>query len=442
MNTNGLSVFGLGKLGATMVGCFASKGFDVIGVDVNESAVESVRSGTAPVPEPGLQELYDDHHERIRATGKVAEAVRGSDVSFIIVPTPSMPNGEFFTTIAARVAEDIGRALKDKDSYHVVVLTSTVLPGATERDIKSALQTHSGKTCGPDFGLCYSPEFIAIGEVIKGLLHPDFFLIGEFDKKSGDVLEEIYRAGADPDTQVARMNIPNAELTKIAVNTYVTTKISFANTLSRVCSRMPGGDARVVADAIGRDKRIGSRYLTPGPLFGGPCFPRDNRAFAWFARDVGADAPIAEATDAVNRQQVDFLCHEVERVTTDGQTIGILGLSYKPNTDVVEESQAVEMAKRFIGRGYAVVAYDPWVSERGLPDPIEGLDLLASLDDCLARSDVFVIATAWPEFEELTRDQLARGEAMRPVIDIWGVLSGSAIADNPAYCIPGVHRGT
>lgn len=440
MSAKRISVFGLGKLGATMVGCFASKGCEVIGVDVRPETVAQVAAHQAPVPEPGLQELYDDHKGLISATTDVGEAVRGSEISFIIVPTPSMPDGEFFTTIASDVARSIGEVLADKDDYHLVVLTSTVLPGATNRDVRRALEEGSNKACGVDFGLCYSPEFIAIGNVIRGLVRPDFFLVGEYDQRSGDLMEDVYHHVGGTDAEVVRMSIENAELTKIAINTFVTTKISFANTLSRVCSMMPGGDAQVVSYAVGLDKRIGQQYLKPGPAYGGPCFPRDNRAFAWFARSVGAEAPLAMATEAVNRHQIDFLIQEVIANAPPEGVIGILGLSYKPDTHVVEESQAIDMARRFIGRHHEVVAYDPWVGQYGLPEPMEGLTLCDTVDECIQKSDAIVIATPHDEFTALTPEDLSRDGLPLQVVDVWGMLRARGFESLPTYHVPGVNR--
>ncbi|MFC1462450.1 nucleotide sugar dehydrogenase [Verrucomicrobiota bacterium] len=435
-----VSVFGLGKLGATMVGCFADAGFDVVGVDVNADSVNQVTAGTAPVPEPGLQEIYDRNGERISATTDGHKAVLESQASFIIVPTPSTRDGEFFTSIAVKVADTIGSALREKQDYHLVVLTSTVLPGATERDIKPVLEEASSRACGRDFGLCYSPEFIAIGDVIRGLVSPDFFLVGEYDERSGDILSDIYRAEGGQDVEIARMAIVNAELTKIAVNTFVTSKISFANTLSRICGRLPGGDAHAVAAAVGLDKRIGGKYLTPGATFGGPCFPRDNRAFEWFARSVGEDAPLARATDEVNRRQIDFLVATILSVADDPATIGILGLSYKPRTNLMEEAQGAAIARRLLGRGFNVVAYDPWVDRFGMTEKVDGLDLVESIGECVGRSDIVVLATAHDEFTELSvEDFTVEGRGV-PLVDTWGLLRDRFV-DREGYTVPGIARG-
>ena len=299
MNT--ISVIGLGKLGASMAAAIADRGFSVIGVDVFEQAVTFINNGKAPVQETNLQEYIDRNRERLSATMSHQEAILKSDISFVIVPTPSDANGAFSIRFAQEAFKAIGSALKNKDTYHLVVLTSTVLPGSTRYGLLPILEKESDKICGKDFGLCYSPEFIALGSVIKNFLNPDFLLVGEFDERSGSTLESYYLRIMENNPPCKRMSIENAELTKIALNTFVTTKITFANMLADICERIPGGDIDVVTDALGEDTRIGRKYLSGGLGYGGPCFPRDNVALSYFAREIGASTPLGEATDAFNR---------------------------------------------------------------------------------------------------------------------------------------------
>jgi UDPglucose 6-dehydrogenase len=279
-----VSVIGLGKLGGSMAGCLASRGFKVIGVDVSPKAVDALNAGRAPVQEPGLDDLVSGNRERIRATLSHEDAVRNSDLSFVIVPTPSDERGAFSLQYAAYAFEALGKALAKKDRYHTIVLTSTVLPGSTRYGLLPILEEYSGKRCGRDFGLCYSPEFIALGTVIRDFLNPDFFLIGEFDERSGTTLHSVLSRVALNEAPARRMSIENAELAKIALNSYVTLKISYANMLAELCESIPGGNIDVVSDALGMDKRIGRRYLTGGFGYGGPCFPRDNVALGFLGQ--------------------------------------------------------------------------------------------------------------------------------------------------------------
>ncbi|MEM3485867.1 MAG: nucleotide sugar dehydrogenase, partial [Candidatus Methanomethyliaceae archaeon] len=346
-----ISVIGLGKLGAPLAAVLASKGHKVIGVDVDDRPIRLINEGKAPVYEPGLEALIQASRERLWATSDYDLAVRETEATFIIVPTPSDESGAFSLRYVLAAAESIGQALRHKDGYHLVVLTSTVMPGATGSELLPALETHSGKRCGRDFGLCYNPEFIALGSVIHDMLNPDFVLIGESDPHAGDILTGIYRNLCENNPPIARMNFINAELTKLALNTFVTTKISYANMLAEVCERLPGADVDVVTSALGLDSRIGRKYLKGAIGYGGPCFPRDNLAFIHLARQLGVQAVLAEATDRLNRAQIVRLAEIVLSRLPKGGRVGIMGLSYKPNTDVIEESQGVQLARHLLARG-------------------------------------------------------------------------------------------
>ncbi len=308
----GISVIGLGKLGAPLAAVMASKGFSVLGVDLNEKFVAQLNASQAPVHEPGLQQLIDASRERLRGTMDIAEAILYSELTFIIVPTPSNEQGVFTNKHVLSAITSVGEALRAKPGYHVVNITSTVMPGSTDGELRDALERSSGRRVGRDVGLCYNPEFIALGTVIRDMLRPDAILIGESDTRAGDVLEHVYRRVCGELTPIGRMSLINAELTKIAVNTFVTTKISYANMLADLCERLPGADVDVVTGALGLDSRIGSKYLKGALGYGGPCFPRDNAAFSALARRVGARADLAEATDQINTYQVDRLAQPRE----------------------------------------------------------------------------------------------------------------------------------
>src|SRR3954452_19942086 len=332
-----ISISGLGKLGAPMAAVMAHKGNVVVGVDLNPAYVTAIQQGRPPVNEPGLAEMILQNRERLSATLDYDEAIAATEVTFIIVPTPSGTDGTFSLRYVMSAAEKIGAALRRKNGWHVVVLSSTVMPGSTGGKLLPALEAYSGKKCGVDFGLCYNPEFIALGSVIRDMLQPDMILIGESEKRSGDTLEQLYRSVCESGPRIQRMNYVNAELTKLSVNTFVTTKISYANMLTQICETLPGADVDVVTSALGCDSRIGPKYLKGGLGYGGPCFPRDNIAFSAMARTNGVPALLAEATDAMNKPQAPGLAEIILSRLPQGGTAGILGLSYKPNTEVIDE---------------------------------------------------------------------------------------------------------
>ncbi len=420
-----ISVVGLGKLGAPLAAVLASKGNEVLGVDVNPDAVRLLNEGRAPVEEPGLQALVSESQDRLSATTDL-RAAAGAETSILLVPTPSDDRGAFSNEHVLAAVEEIGRGLAASEDYHVVVVASTVMPGSCDTEIRPALESASGRRIGENLGLCYSPEFIALGSVIRDMLEPDMVLIGESDARAGDVLERLYGGVCENDPPFRRMSLVNAELTKIAVNTYVTMKISYANALADMCERLPGADVEAVTDALGLDTRIGGKYLRGGLAYGGPCFPRDNKAFGVFARDLGAEPLLAEATDAVNVAQTDRLARVVESRLEAGNAVGILGLAYKPDTGVIEESPGLALARLLGSAGYEVRVYDPVATEAG----VRALGGLAhgcsSATELLAQSDVTVIATPWPEFAELPIQELEREGGRAIVIDCWRLLPEGA----------------
>jgi UDPglucose 6-dehydrogenase len=262
------------------------------------------------------------------------------------------------------------------------------------------LERELGGVAGKDFGVCYNPEFIALGNVVNGLLEPDMVLIGESDPETGAALEQLYKKYNRNSPRIARMSIVSAELTKISVNSYITMKISFTNQLRMISEQFAKADIHAILDAIGSDSRIGKKYLKAGLSFGGPCFPRDNRLLAYSARQAGMEAPLAEASDKVNQQTNWNLFQKVQGMAGNKDLIAVLGLSYKPDTYITEESAGLYLAQQLKRHGYKVIVHDygakpelaPSVHEfEHIPDP-------ATLEK---REDVrlAVICCPWPQYK-------------------------------------------
>jgi UDPglucose 6-dehydrogenase len=426
-----ISVIGLGKLGAPLAAVLASRGFTVIGLDVNKVLVDSLNAGKMPIIEPQLNELIAANRERLSATLDANQAIERSDASFVIVPTPSDSSGFFSNRFVLQSMETLGRAIRKKSGYHMVVITSTVMPGTTGGEIKAALERASGRKVGPDLGLCYNPEFIALGSVVRDMLFPDSILIGESDSKAGDLLQTIYLQMCEKKPPVQRMNFINAELTKISVNTYVTTKISYANMLADICDRLPGADVDVVTKALGADTRIGPKYLKGAMGYGGPCFPRDNVAFAALARKIGARADVAEATDRINNSQIDRLAGMVAKFAKPGTRITILGLSYKPLTPVVEESHSVKLAARLADAGYVVAVHDPLAQEAAVNALGDKVVVAPTLEGAVRECDLLIVATGWPDYKAIDPAWIERGNGERlTILDLWRTLPAEKFNDN------------
>ena len=433
-----LSVVGLGKLGSPMAAVFAAKGFDVIGVDVNATFVEALNDGRAPVEEPQLQDLITASRARLRATGCFDEAIAGSDISFIIVPTPSGADYRFSNEYVIDAVVRIGTALRHKRGDHLVVVTSTVMPGATGGVIKDALEKSSGRIVGRTVGLCYSPEFIALGSVVRDLLRPDMILIGECDETYGQRLADVYRQSTESRPSVQRMSLVSAEICKIAVNTYVTTKISYANMLAELCERLDGADVDAITTALGADSRIGPKYLTGGVAYGGPCFPRDNKAFAALARSLGVPCDIADATDRINDHQAERLLGALSTVVAPPARVAVLGLAYKLHTPVFEQSQGLALARLLLAEGYRVTLADP-LAATGAQKALDGsVQVTCDFHEAVADADAAVVTTPWPAIAQIPPQAFLRPSGPPlAVVDPWGLLRHTPLASVARLILPG-----
>ncbi len=414
-----VAVIGLGKLGSPMAAAVSARGVAVIGADLDSVKVEKINRGEAPVNETDLADYVRRGHDRLRATTDLEAATIEAEIVFIIVPTPSEPQGGFSVRHVLAACESIGCGLKKKKAFTVVVVSATVMPGSTGGAIRECLEKHSGKKAGRDFGLCYSPEFIALGSVIHDFLNPDFILCGESDPRSGEILDAFYQTVCENEPYVAHMNFVNAELSKLAVNTFVTTKITYANMLAQICERLPGGDVDKVTAAIGHDTRIGGKYLKGATGYGGPCFPRDNLAMGALARGLGAQAALAETTDRQNRAEAIRLADLVNAYAKPGEKVGILGLSYKPDTEVIEESQGMLLARQLLDGGRDLLVYDPMAMEAARVVLGEGPQFCGSAEDCIRQSDIVVIAVPWKEFLQIPESAFAARRIV--LIDAWRV---------------------
>lgn len=405
-----------------MAAVYADKGHHVIGYDINTKNVDAINGGKAPVIETDLQTYISKNADRLHASTNIRDVILNTSISFLIVPTPSEPDGSFSTRFVIDACKQIGDVLKEKKDYHLIVLSSTLLPGDCDGNIIPVLEEFSGKKCGEDFGFCYSPLFIAIGSVIHNLLFPDFFLIGQQDTRSGDILEMFYHTISENQTPVKRMSIPSAELTKISVNSFITMKITFANVLGEIAEHIPGINVDDVTQAIGADHRIGKAYLTSGLGFGGPCFPRDNRAFGTMANRRGVEVPFAEKTDKYNQTIAEHTADKIISITSSPEDIiAIIGLSYKPQTAFCEESQGITIANELSKKNFRLHAYN----EDGNEDAHSRLGENVLFFDDLAQctQDAKIILLTLPVKDLDLYSSVLKDRPLITVVDPWRQLS-------------------
>jgi UDPglucose 6-dehydrogenase len=437
-----ISVIGLGKLGACSAAAFSSRGCEVIGVDLNIEFVNAINNGCAPVVEPMLQEKITCSGKRLRATTDFKDALINSDITLLIVPTPSQPDGHFSSKYVEHALQELAQALKETQKKgHLFVITSTVSPGTTDRKFIPLIESISGMKVNVDFGVCYNPEFIALGSVIKDFLNPDMVLIGESDKKWGDLLQSVYEYVCENKPYFARMSLVSSEVTKISLNTFVTMKISFANMLANICERMPCSDIDDITKALGADKRISPYYLKGGISFGGPCFPRDNRAFAAFAADYGLDAKLAVATDQVNFDQVRHIVEKVHAIigSKKASAVSILGLAYKPNTPVIEESPSIRIIRELLKQeDICIIVYDPLAMDNVRAEFGDAVLYASSAKECMAQSSITIIMTQTQEFKSIDASYITHTPTT--IVDCWRMLDASKFDGKIEYLPVGAYH--
>ncbi len=428
-----VSVVGLGKLGTPFLVSLASRGFRAIGVDVNLVNVAQINRGISPIFEPRVPEFLKKYKRLISATTDINKAINNSQLTFIIVPTPSQKNGEFTNKFIISSLQKIGEALKSKSTYHLVTIVSTIMPGSMDQELRPELEKAARKKIGADLGFCYSPTFIALGDVIRNLLEPDFLLIGQSDKKAGDILSGFYTDFCTNRPPIRRMNFINAEISKLALNTFITTKISYANMLSEICEKLPGADVDVVTQAIGSDSRVGHKYLKGAVCYGGPCFPRDNRALTSIGKKINVKLDIAQATDAINFRQTEKIISLLSPYLTRIDTIGIVGLAYKPDTDVIEESQGLKLVKYLRRFRKKILVYDPVFTKQKLRFA-DSVKVARNLGTLLKYVDALILTSAEPKLVIDLQQRLTNLAGKNIIVlDCWRSLKSESFSSGIIY---------
>lgn len=434
-----VSVIGLGKLGLCSAACIAVSKINVVGVDLNSSTLDSLNQKKCPIDEPDLPELLDQSWSHLKFTQSTVEAVLQTDLTLIIVPTPSGDNHEFINDYILSSLKEIAQAIKEKDDFHVVDVVSTVMPGTCNEVFLPFLEKETGKTCGQDFGLVYNPEFVALGSVIKNFLNPDMVLIGASDKKSSKIVENLYRLTTLNNPKYHHMSLVNAEITKLSLNCYVTMKISFANELASICEKVPGSNVDDITNALGADKRISSKYLSGGLGFGGPCFPRDNLAFQAFAKKYGLNAVLGTGVVSINNSIVQRLVHLIQSKAAKGSKVSILGLSYKPDTVVIEESQSMMLANELSKGKYDVHVHDPKAIEAAKKVLKDTVSYHEDVYESMQGSQVIVYMTTWNEYQNLDWKRISnQADNAVILIDCWRELKEQIQNVNIVYIPLGV----
>jgi GDP-mannose 6-dehydrogenase len=432
-----ISVFGLGYVGTVTAACLAHRGNTVIGVDLSPAKVDALNAGQSPIVEAGLNDLISGCYRAgsLRATVDSAEAVLQTDISFLCVGTPSLRNGKLDLGHLEPVCSEIAGSLRKKESFHLVVLRSTVLPGTAESIVIPALEKTSGKRMGQDFGVCVNPEFMREGTAVADFMEPSVTVIGARDSAHSRMLREVY---AWTPGRIFETSFRSAEMVKYVCNAWHAVKVSFANEVGALAKELEV-DAESVMEIFSADTKlnISARYLTPGFAFGGSCLPKDVRALNYRAKELDLELPLFESILPSNQSHFERAVAMV--LASDKKKVAVLGLSFKAATDDLRESPQVQLVKRLIGEGCQVQVWDDNVSlgrligsnrkyiEEAIPHI--GSLLNTSLEQVLNAAEVIVIATRG--IDKTTLDSIVRPEQL--VIDLVNLEKSRRPAASEAY---------
>lgn len=424
-----VSVVGLGKLGLGLSLCMADAGIKTIGVDVNASVVEALRRLESPIHEPGYDELLKKLGTSYRATTSHAEAIEQTDITFILVATPSIGDGRFSNRYVKSALRSLAEAFGvSKKKHHLFVISSTVVPGSTEKTFIPLIEQYSGRKYREDFDVCFDPDFVALGTVIRDFQNPDLVIIGESSKEAGDRVAAIHERMCRNQPPVHRMSIISGEVAKVSLNAYVTMKISFANTVANLCERIPDSDVDAITNALGADKRISPHYLRGGLAFGGTCFPRDTKAFMTISRQHGVDPVLISAVEDVNNAQNRHLADLLRANLTDEKKVAVLGLAFKDKTPVVEASPAMSLVQELVVDDVFVTVFDPLAMDgvRAIFD--DEVSYSESIEDCLESSPVCVLTLMSDKYKTAVESFKPRKPLV--VIDCWRQIDMTKVDPN------------
>ncbi|MDJ0634262.1 MAG: UDP-glucose/GDP-mannose dehydrogenase family protein [Xenococcaceae cyanobacterium MO_188.B29] len=445
-------VIGTGYVGLVTGVCLSHIGHEVICVDNNEEKVKLMQSGQSPIYEPGLSELMKSSAEsgRLHFTSDLAKGVNHGEILFIAVGTPPLPTGESDTRYVEAVARGIGSHLNG--GYKVIVNKSTVpigsgdwvrmivLEGLAER--QKTLVTAGGTTSGEleaNFDVVSNPEFLREGSAVYDTFNPDRIVLGGNSEKAIAMMQQLYQPLVDrvvaedkslPPVPVVVTDLSSAEMIKYAANSFLATKISFINEVANICDRV-GADVTQVAKGIGLDSRIGSKFLQAGLGWGGSCFPKDVSALIHTADDYGYNAELLKSAVSVNKRQRQMMLEKLQQELKilKGKTVGLLGLTFKPDTDDMRDAPALDLIEQLNRLGAKVKAYDPIVSQSGLSHGLSGVIIETDAEMLADGCDALVLVTDWKEFLKLDYGKMAKLMTNKTLIDGRNFLDRKAVEE-------------
>jgi UDPglucose 6-dehydrogenase len=425
-----ISIVGLGFVGLSLTSVLASKGKDIVGIDVDDEKCANIKKGISPFFEPELKKLLKIGLEKKLKISTDFSLIKNSDIIFVTVGTPQKSNGSIEISMIKSAVKDIGKILKNDKKNPIILIKSTVTPGTMQEIILPIIEKESRKKAGKDFGLISNPEFLQESTAIRDTKFPHVIVLGGYQtgymKKAEKFFSEIH-----PNIPIVITNHQTAEMIKYANNSFLATKISFINQLSNICQKIPGANIDDVAKTIGLDPRIGKLFLNAGPGYGGSCLPKDMKALINFANRVGINPTLLNAVEHTNNKQIQNIIHLIEKTlgSLKNKHITILGTAFKPDTDDIRDSISIELIKKLLAKKVTLTVYDPKAMKNTKSIFKEKIRYADSISHSLKNSQCMIIMVHWKQFEKIN-DNSINIMKRKFIIDCRRVLSGKKLNSN------------
>ena len=402
-----IAIVGLGFVGLSLTSVLASKGNNVVGIDIDVEQCKKIRNGVSPFFEPYLEKTLRIGLKKKLTISNDFSLIKDCNMIFVAVGTPQKSNGAIDLSMIRKAVETIGRVLAKSKKNPIILIKSTVIPGTMQNVILPILEKRSGKKAGKDFGLISNPEFLQESSAIRDTKFPHVIVLGGYQTKFMKKVKSFF-SKLHPNVSIIITNHQTAEMIKYANNSFLATKISFINQLSNICQNIPGANIDDIAKIIGLDPRIGKLFLNAGPGYGGSCLPKDMKALINFADRVGINPTLLNAVEKTNQNQMENIISLIEKKLGKiaSKRITILGTAFKPNTDDVRDSMAIKLIKKLLKKKAKITIYDPKAIKNTMKIFGGKIGYAKSINDALNKSQCAIMMTHWKQFEMLNNNSL------------------------------------
>ena len=423
-----IGIVGLGFVGLSLTSVLGAKGYHTVGIDIDEEKCKQIANGTSPFFEPGLEKILRKGLKKNLTISNNLSLLKDCDFIFVTVGTPQTSNGSIDLSMIKKSVTNIGQIIYKNKKKQVILIKSTVTPGTMKNVILPILEKNSKKKAGKDFGLISNPEFLQESNAIKDTKFPHAVVLGGFNTKFMKKAKNFF-SKLHPNTPIIITNHQTAEMIKYANNSFLATKISFINQLSNICQKIPGANVDDIAKTIGLDPRIGGLFLNAGPGYGGSCLPKDMKALIKFAETTGVKSTLLDAVEDVNTKQLEEIISIARKKlgVLESKKITILGTSFKPNTDDIRDSIAIELIKKLLKRKAKIMIHDPKAIENTKRIFKNKLDYAKSIQDAMLGSQCVIIMTQWKQYEKLSNNDFKKMKK-KIIIDSRRILAQKQLA--------------